>query len=670
MKNEHQKVKAITSSLGLGLPSQHIADALRNTITIIIPFVVLFAIGYPAAAIAMGTGTLLISPTDLPGNRTDKFTGAWIALVVFLFTSVAMSFALQHFLLLAIAICVLTFAFSFMGIFGTRMASIGVMGTILATFTIGLRPADPWHYAFYITLGGIWYFLVSIIQVWLFPYYPLQRSILKCRRYTAELMRLRAKGYDPEASLSGFNEQNIRLHVKLTNEHELIRRFLLGDKLAEKNRDEKSRQLLHQSLVLIDLYEKVSAIHHDYTHLRELLKTSGALPKINNIVNTLSDVLVGRKNDFLGIHQDIAQLERLVSQDEKGQLLSKLIGNLKETTSLTESLDQPALQGETLLIGNFRSFLPTTAFSVQTLKSHLNFDSPVFRFSLRIALLVLFSIICIHLLPQESYGYWLPLTLIIVSRPSYGMTRKRNWERFFGTIFGLALSWMFIKVALPEALQLVIAVICLFLFFTFFFVRYWVSALSITVSVVLCLSLYHGNVEQLFVQRLAFTILGCVIGILATFIFPIWHSAKIGKLVDQAVHANLSYLLAVKEMTVMNRNDMRLARKKAYLVLASLNDAVGLSGSEPFWKRKNLIGIRQVELLCFQLNALIGAYSLAKAQGFEDHVESELDEIIANLQYCNRMSLANEVRAIETPLTQLHLRTVSFRLRELYQKNA
>lgn len=670
MKKEREKVKLNKGALWLGLRSQHVADALRNTVTIVIPFAVFFALGHPAAAIAMGTGTLLISPTDLPGNRSDKFTSAWVALVVFMLTSIIMSFALSYFLLLALCICSLTFAFSIMGVFGPRMASIGVMGTILATFTIGLRPADPWHYAFYITLGGIWYFLVSTIQVWIFPYYPLQRSILKCKKYTAELMRLRARGYDATASLSGFNTENIRLHVKLTNEHELIRRLLLGDRWAEKNRDTKSRQLLHQSLVLIDLYEKVSAIHYDYTQLRELLRDGGALPKINGAINRLATIVAGKSTDFLSVNRYVSELESLVGVNDQGQLLSKLIANLKEAVSLIESLDRPALQGEELLLGTFRSFLPTSSFSVQTLKSHLHLKSPVFRFALRISLLVLTAIVLIHLLPKEGYGYWLPLTLIIVSRPSYGMTRKRNWERFFGTLIGLALSWILIKASLPQSAQLGIAVVFLFVFFSFFFVRYWVSALSITVAVVLCLSLYHGNVEQLFLQRLAFTSLGCVFGIMATFLFPIWHSTKLGTLVDQSIAANLSYLLAVKEMAMSNLNQMRLARKQAYLVLSTLNEAVNLSGSEPFWKRKNLSGIKQVELLCFQLNALIGAYSLAKVQGNDDYVEAELNEIIANLRVCSRMSLDNDVAMIDKPLVQLHLRTVSLRLKEFYVANA
>lgn len=668
MKTNRVQTQLIGNSLWPGLRSQHVADALRNTITIIIPFIAFFALGYPAVAIAMGTGTLLISPTDLPGNRSDKFTGAWSALFVFALTSVIMAFALSHFLLLAFCIGVLTFVFAIMGVFGSRLASVGVMGTILATFTVGLRPADPSHYAFYITLGGAWYFLVSTAQVWIFPYHPLERSLLKCKKYTAELMRLRASGYDVKASLTGFNGKNIKLHIKLTNEHELIRRLLLGDKWAAKYRDTKLKRLLHQSLVLIDLYEKVSAIHYDYTQLRVLLRDGGALPKINEAINILADIVTGKSNDFLTVGGYVKELERMIAKDDREQLLNKLVGNLNETVSLVEALNKPVMQNEELRLETFQPFLPSYSFSTETLKSNLKLNSPIFRFALRISLIVLMAVIFVHLSPTESYGYWLPLTLIIVSRPSYGMTRKRNWERFFGTLIGLGVSWMLIKLQLTEFVQLGIAVLFLFVFFAFFFVRYWISALSITVSVVLCLALYHGNVEQLFLQRLAFTSLGCILGIIATFFFPIWHSAKIGVLVDQAIAANLTYLIAVKEMTHLNMNQMRLARKQAYLTLSALNEAVGLSGSEPFWRRKDMAGIKQVELLCFQLNALIGAYSIAPSN--DDDVELEFIDAVSNLEKCSFMHLRNDISVIDKPIVQLHLNTVSFRLVEFYKANS
>ena len=76
-----------------------------------------------------------------------------------------------------------------------------------------------------------------------------------------------------------------------------------------------------------------------------------------------------------------------------------------------------------------------------------------------------------------------------------------------------------------------------------------------------------------------------------------------------------------------------------------------------------------MELLCFQLNALIGAYSLAKVHGNDDYAEADLNEIIDNLEICCRMSLANDIAMIDKPLVRLHLKTVSYRLREFYEAN-
>lgn len=660
--------------LWFGLRSQHVADALRNTLSIILPPCLLFYLGYPEAAMGICTGTLLICLTDLPGNRAEKTLGAGVSLLVFAISAFFTALSLEQPVLLAVCVSTLAFAWSMMIVFGQRMATIGTMGIIVATFTIGLHPVHPFSYVLYLTLGGIWYYLVSLVQVWIFPYHPLKRALLRCRNNTAALMRLRASAYDPTVSLSGFNGKNIRLHLKLTNDHELIRRLLLGDKWAIKHRENEAMFLLHQGMVLIDLYEKVSAVHHDYGQLRELLKDSGALDLIHHTIKHLAKNIQWKAKDQLDCKVQLEKLAEMVSTDEQGQLIKKLLANLDETIALVEVLDKEPSPDKNLRIADFQSFLHIPSPSFSLIKAQLHLKSVTFRFAIRIALLMGLSIFLISFLPKGNYGYWLPLTLIVVSRPSYGMTGKRNWERFMGTVIGLVLGWLMLQADFSVTIQLSIAVAFLFVFFAFFLLRYWISVTGITIAVILCLSVYHGNADEILLNRLAFTAIGCVLGIAATFLFPIWHSSQMEELIRNAITANRDYLVQVNEPNEEDSNEVRLARKKAYLALSALNECVTISGTEPTWRRKNLTVARQVELLSFQLNALIGAYSIAKGQNIDHASETNINKTLSNLNHCiNANTLAMILVPSSKPIDKspnykqsLDLLTVSARLRDIF----
>ena len=178
----------------------------------------------------------------------------------------------------------------------------------------------------------------------------------------------------------------------------------------------------------------------------------------------------------------------------------------------------------------------------------------------------------IGFLPKGSYGYWIPITLIVISRPSFGMTLKRNMERVAGTLLGLVLGWGLLWLGLEAALLLGIAVLSIFVFYGFLLIRYWVSAMAITLAVVLCLSLYQGGQQQILTERLLFTLLGCTVGLLATFVFPVRHALALKLALGQALLANRKYLATLVEQ--LGLVEVKLARKQAYLALSALNEAV------------------------------------------------------------------------------------------------
>src|SRR5699024_3396500 len=96
-------------------------------------------------------------------------------------------------------------------------------------------------------------------------------------------------------------------------------------------------------------------------------------------------------------------------------------------------------------------------FSWKLLVSNLNLHSPNFRYALRLSLagllgllvpLALASIFSDKLLHSAftQRSYWVLLTLVLVMKPGFALTRERNKRRLIGTLIGCAIAFILFKI--------------------------------------------------------------------------------------------------------------------------------------------------------------------------------------------------------------------------------
>ena len=69
-------------------------------------------------------------------------------------------------------------------------------------------------------------------------------------------------------------------------------------------------------------------------------------------------------------------------------------------------------------------------------KNNLTLKSSVFRHSLRMMITCGAGYIISKFLPNGHHSYWLLLTIIVILKPGFSLTKQRNFERFTGTITG------------------------------------------------------------------------------------------------------------------------------------------------------------------------------------------------------------------------------------------
>ncbi len=93
---------------------------------------------------------------------------------------------------------------------------------------------------------------------------------------------------------------------------------------------------------------------------------------------------------------------------------------------------------------DYTGLINTQNISWQLLKDNLTLDSNIFRHALRVSIATLAGYIISRYL-SVGHSYWILLTIIVILKPTYSLTQKRNYQRLLGTAIGalLALGFLF-----------------------------------------------------------------------------------------------------------------------------------------------------------------------------------------------------------------------------------
>lgn len=592
--------------------AENVADALRNTLIVLLPIVVFYH-SHRQAGIGMGVGALLISLTDLPGNRRGKALTALQSLLIFFAVSLIFSASLHSALLAGLVLITLTFLLSMMAALGGRTGVAGTMGIVLMVFTLGLRSQEPLWFSAFIVMGGAWFHLVSLVQVLIWPFRSLHQALREALSATADFLKAKAVCYDPAVPLEEAYRQTIALHLRVSEKQELVRQLLLSDRPG-------AQRLLNTAIRVIGLYEQVTAMHYDYVVVRERLETSGALPLTAELIALLSEetrglsrvVPVSRPlnptlNDsaYLQLSDRLSLMAAGLQQEDAAVINGILIN----TAAIRRLLAEIVLNEGTVMedLPEPGAFLPEEGTYASKFRAHLNFRSPVLRFSLRLTLLFAAGYLATLFFAPDPYSYWLLLTIVIVARPRLALTWQRNLERLSGTLVGVLLAGLALLLIKPVMLLLVIAGLGLLCFFAWNRSAYARSVTGITVCVVICLSLYHGQPAVIATARLWYSLAGCVLAFAGIFVFPVWINAELEDLARAAAAGNQLFLKAVLEQAT--QQEVWLARKEAHLRLARFSEGLRHARVEP--GKADLPRLEHIQVLHYRINAVIISLFLA-----------------------------------------------------------
>lgn len=599
--------------------SHYLNGAVRITVGITLPAILLGYFNNLSVGIAVSIGAMCVGNTDNPGPIHHRRNGMIACVIIIFIVSLLTGLVAGSRLLTGILVLVFCFIFSMMGVYGTRATSIGVNALLVMVLSID-RPQPGWESlvnALYILAGGVWYTVLSLLLYSFRPYKLVQQALGECVEATADYLRVKASFYAREPDYDKSYRQLVEHQVDLHEKQELLRELLFKGRNIVGESTHTGRVLMMIFLDIVDLFERVMTSQQDYPLLHETFDDSG-LPEefrqlILDMAAELEEIGIAIKAGKPSVETThlATRIRRLRESFVQYRDLHRTAENVEGFIGLRQILDSiediadrlHTLHGYTTYDQRLsKDYNPSVDYeqfiSHQDIDKKLIFDSltlrsNIFRHSLRvsIATIIGYSIPSIvqAVIPgwlAIGHGYWILLTVIVILKPAYTLTKRRNFERLMGTLAG-GLVGVVILYFIHDRNALFVLMI-LFMIGTYVFIRtnYLLCVTLMTPYILLLFHLlYPTDFRSILSDRVIDTVIGSAIAFLANiFILPSWEREQIGDYMVGIIEANAAYFRDVAGAFLGQPSSVlqyKLSRKNAFVALANLTDAFGRILSEP-----------------------------------------------------------------------------------------
>lgn len=640
----------------------------------------------------MALGVLCTSMPDNAGPIHHRRIAMMYTVGLIFLISLICGVLAKGYIIVLVMLAVFSFAFSMIGVYGTRTGAVGLACMVAMCINIDqrLELKETAINALLIAAGGAWYFLVSTVVHRIRPYKLVQQALGDCMLETAEYIKIKASFFLEDSGLNDKYKQLADAHVLVNQKQTLVREMLFKTRSIVKESTHIGRVLLMSFLDTIDLFERIMTSQRQYAALHFHLGDTHLMTAFGNGILKLGNELqlIGLsfqsgvkapKSQFND--RFILELENYLKDTKEKHLnesnanayesLEHILDNIADLQKRIEALqrystyDPDIVTKDKINTQNFNEYVDKSDFSIKILFDNLNFDSGIFRHSIRVSLAILSGYILSLVMPI-GHDYWILLTIIVILKPAFALTQQRNKERLIGTIAGAFIAGILLYITSKYYVLLSILIVCMILAYSLVRTKYWLSITFMTIFIVLgfyFLKVGEQNPNDLLKERVIDTIIGSVISI--TFLYlipPKWEKYNMHDLAVKTIQSNKSYFTYIAHAFMGERFDthtFKLKRKESYVALANFGDSFQRMLSEPKKMQQNGDYIHQMVVSNYMLASHIATLAGLKTDYKNAYNSSSFETIIKNttqnLQYC--INLLNNTVPPDFELRKLNINT-------------
>jgi uncharacterized membrane protein YccC len=600
----------------LFLKSTDFTKAMIMGLGISLPIIAGVYLGEMEIGLAIAVGALLGSPSDVAGNFRNKSFGILLSALFAVVASLAGGLLNFSVWITIPIVGLLMFLFSYFSVYGFRASLISFSGlfALVLSFANISNVLEFYERAILIGLGGVWYLLLTIIWHKINPKAQTEQLLSQGLDLTSNYLKLRGELLAPNSDREILQGKLLDLQANLNVNHETLRDTLISSrKTSGSSIYQRKRLLIFIQLVdILELamanpvnYEKMDEILSKYPEKIKLFQQLifDMASRINHISETF---LQSKKISSSNLLEDCLQKIRDqivsmdVSKDDESLENSILLKNLydyqhKQVEKINKV--ERILSDKEFKDLNFiksteaQSFIVHQEYDLKILTENFSLKSAIFKHSLRLALVVMIGF-AIGAYFSLQNTYWILLTIIVIMRPNYGLTKQRSKQRIIGTLIGGAIATGIVLLIQNTTVYAVLAFCNLVLAFSMVQRNYKTSATFITLSVVFIYALLTPDVISVIQFRVVDTIIGAGLAAIGNLIlWPSWEILGIKTILGASLRANKEYLLTIQKYYQEKGSlptSYKLSRKAAFLATGNLSMAFQRMTQEPKSKQLHL----------------------------------------------------------------------------------
>jgi uncharacterized membrane protein (TIGR01666 family) len=627
----HHNIAESGKTLKRFLFSQYFSDGVRISFGLLLPSVLFYHIGDITLGIAISLGALCVSIPDNPGPYEHR-RNAMLTTIGLIFAMAFLTAVFAHWsVLLTLFIGVSCFLFSMLHVFGARAAAIGI--SALAVMILGIDQQlslyDALKYALLVAGGGIWYFLLSLFSQKLMPYRAAEQILGECIFEVAKFIELKAGFYNNKVDVNNQYKKIIDQQAIVNEYQEHVREILFKTRKILVDSSPAGRTLLLTFIDLVDLYEQSMATHYNYIDIQNAYGHTGILNHFERVIKEMADEIIRignnlhnqetestSKNFIPALNNLKSKVDELEHQSLKVHVLKRILINLRNISNRIERIHDYRIQAQQLPAersAELSKFVQPQTIDWNLFKANITQESNHFRHAARMAIICMIGFVFARTIYNAEYSYWILLSIIVILKPGFSLTKKRNYERVIGTIIGGAVGLLILKFFPGIETRFAFLTAFMVLAFSFMRINYVVSVLFMTPYVLIVFS-FTDTTSQFMVawERILDTLIGASLALGASyFILPNWESYQLNVIMQKVIKANMQYLKSIAERTEnqLSQSNYRLARKELYVQSSYLTTALQRMLSEPKSKQKNANHVFQISILNNQLASYFATLS-------------------------------------------------------------
>jgi len=619
--------------------SQYFSDGLRISLGILVPSLVLSFLGQFNLGISLSLGALCVSVVDTPGPVVYKRNAMAVTNLCMFLSAVATGFARLNVYTLGAEIAIITFLFSMLTVYGTRAAAIGTGSLLMMVFMIekATPPSQVLSYSLTVTAGGVWYMLFSVLFFSIRPYRAAQQALGESIMDVVKFLHIKADFYLPGTDIDDNYRKLVSQQIQVSQHQDNVREILFKSRVLVKESTNASRVLVLSFIDLVDLFEQIMATHYDYAEIRKRFGSTGILDEIARVLHQMAHemenigyaVLSNRR--YAHSHDFNAELEHLKLKIDglaeagiSNLVLKKILINLRDLNQNIHNIfNYYNSRSSKSLIDKpeeveYSKFVTRQDYAPQIYFDNFSFSSASFKHAVRVSLACIVGFTISKTLIHGHHSYWVLLTIIVILKPGFSLSKQRNYQRLIGTIAGGIIGVLILKYIPNKDVEFILFVVLMIATYSFTRYNYVVSVIFMTPYVFLLFKFLGVTQISLVEERIVDTLVGSAIGFITIYlVFPTWEFEQVQENLEQVIYANTNYLARIAETITgkpVSITDYKLARKDIYVKSANLSAIFERMTSEPKSKQKKVKEIHKFVVL----NHILSSYLANLSQSISD----------------------------------------------------